>query len=118
MDLDEDLRNGFVVEKEETKTRGFQLGGGGKDGDGDGGDGDGDLAFGSETEFFEEDHGAGVGVHGERFDFCGGCGGGENEYCGEEEKEGNVGFPHYDWGWWRSEWRFVGKGTPRLATHT
>jgi hypothetical protein len=47
------------------------------------------VAFGGETEFFEEDHGAGVGLHGERFDFCGG---------GEEEEEGNVGFPHCDFG--------------------
>lgn len=44
-----------------------------------------------ETEFFEEDHGAGVGVYCEGFNFCFG----EGE-CGkeEEEDEGDVEFRH------------------------
>lgn len=92
LDLDEDLKEGFFVEEEESETGGFGLGGGGEDGDGDGGDGDGDVAFVGETEFFEEDHGAAVGVDCERFDFGGG--GGEKEEGGEEEEEGNVGFRH------------------------
>jgi hypothetical protein len=50
------------------------LGGGGKDGDGDGGDRNGEMAFGGETEFIKEDHGAGVEFDGEGFDFCGGGG--------------------------------------------
>jgi hypothetical protein len=94
LDFNKDLRKDFVADKEKTKTGEFELGGGGKDGDG--GDGDVDMAFRGETEFFKEDYGAGVGVHGERFDFC--DGGGEKGQCGEEEEEGNVGFPHCDWG--------------------
>lgn len=97
LDLDEDLDEGFFVEEEETETGGFGLrgggGGGGERGDGDGGDGDGDVAFGSETEFFEEDHGASVGSDGEGFDFGGG-GGEEVEEGGEEEEDGDVGFRH------------------------
>lgn len=96
LDLDEDLDEGFFVEEEEAETRGFGLRGGGErgDGDGDGGDGDGDVAFGSETEFFEEYHGAGVGGDGERFDFGGGGGEEVEEGGEEEEEEGNVGFRH------------------------
>lgn len=95
LDLDEDLDEGFFVEEVETETGGFGLRGGGERGDGDGGDGDGDVAFGSETEFFEEDHGAGVGGDGEGFYFGGG-GGEEEDEDGEEEEEGNVvGFRHH-----------------------
>ena len=93
LDLDEDLDEGFFVEEEEAETRRFGLGGGGERSDGDGGDGDGDVAFGGETEFFEEDHGAGVGGDGEGFDFGGG-GGEEVEEGGEEEEDGDVGFRH------------------------
>lgn len=95
LDLDEDLDEGFFVEEEETETGGFGLrgGGGGERGDGDGGDGDGDVAFGSETEFFEEDHGASVGSDGEGFDFGGG-GEEEVEEGGEEEEDGDAGFRH------------------------
>lgn len=94
LDLDEDLDEGFFVEEKEAETGGFGLGGGGERGDGDGGDGDGDVAFGSETEFLEEDHGAGVGGDGEGFDFGGGGGEEEEEGGEEEEEDGDVGFRH------------------------
>jgi hypothetical protein len=47
--------------------------------------------LGVKPNFSKKIMGAGVGLHGERFDFCGG---------GEEEEEGNVGFPHCNFWWW------------------
>ena len=83
--LEEDLEEGLFREEEESETRrvGVRIRGGGDDGDR--GDGDRDVAGVCESEFLEEDHGAGVVGDYEGFDLgCGRWDRGE-ERDGEEE---------------------------------
>lgn len=95
LDLEEDLEEGLLGEKEEAEEG--RVGVGVRGGEGDGGDGDGDVAGVGEAEFLEEDHGAGVGGDGEGFDLGGGRVEEEGKEEDGEEEEGC--FRHFDLGW-------------------
>lgn len=86
LDLDENLEKGFFGQEEEAEAGRVRVRGGGGGGDRDGADGDGDVAGVSESEFFEEDHGAGVGRDPQRFDLGGGEGEEREENDGEREE--------------------------------
>ena len=79
LELHEDLEERLLGEEEEPQTGGIR--GRESGGDGDAGDAHGDVAGMCESEFLEEDHGAGVGRDGQGFDL----GGDEGE---EEEEDG------------------------------
>lgn len=93
--LEEDLEEGFFGEEEESEARRVRVRIRGGGDDGDRGDRDGYVAGVCESEFLEEDHGAGVVGDHEGFDLgCGRWDHGEEGGGEEEDGDGEGRFRH------------------------